>query len=111
MNRLKRCVAAMLCLALALAGFSGCTAGTREVVVISMPYSEYIRNIDTNYYKQWLEQKTGLSIRFNLIQEAYGADYLRSVFASGHVQSDAFFSIFHGGEPDGYNEVLQEFGL
>jgi putative aldouronate transport system substrate-binding protein len=82
----------------------------REEIVISIPYSEYIRNLDTNYYKQWLEEQTGLSIKFNIIYESSSPDYLRSMFASGYVQSDAFFSIFADEDFDEWNAALQEFG-
>jgi putative aldouronate transport system substrate-binding protein len=82
----------------------------REEVVISIPYSEHIRNIDTNYYKLWLEEQTGLSITFNILYDTPTAEYLRSMFTSGYVQSDAFFSLFSGEDWDEWNTVLQEFG-
>jgi len=90
--------------------FIGRTPDTREEIVISIPYSEFIRNIDTNYYKLWLEEQTGLSIRFNIIYETPTADYLRSMFASGYVESDALFSLFDDGDWDEWNSVIQEFG-
>ena len=93
-----------------LTGQTGCAPPSREEIVISIPYSEYVRNVDTNYYKLWLEAQTGLSIRFDIIQDKYSVDYLESAVASGHVQSDAFFSIFGKAESDGYNSIVQEFG-
>ena len=58
-------------LAFGLARAIGTTApAPRYEIVISMPYSDYIRNTDTNYYKQWLEDQTGLSIKFNIIYES-----------------------------------------
>lgn len=89
---------------------SGGVSADREEIVISMPDSEYIRNIDTNYYKLWLEEQTGLSVKFNIIRGTLTPDYLRAVFASGYIQSDAFFSIFGSDVPDDFNRILQEFG-
>ncbi len=79
-------------------------------VVITMPYSPYIRNLDNNYYKQWLEQKTGLSITFNIIPESYTADYLDLMFTSGYINTDAFFSFYTGKSPAVTNSVLQKYG-
>jgi putative aldouronate transport system substrate-binding protein len=90
--------------------FIGNTPDNREEIVISIPYNEYIRNIDTNYYKLWLEEQTGLSIKFNIIYEAPSADYLRSMFASGYIESDAFFSMLGGEDFDEWNNLIQEFG-
>ena len=84
-------------------------AAGREIV-ISMPYSSYIRNLDTNYFKQWLEERTGLSIKFNIIYESLSATYLRSMFDSGYVKSDALFSFFGDGDPDEINRTLAELG-
>jgi len=90
--------------------FSDRTADTREEIIISIPYSQYIRNIDNNYYKKWLEEQTGLSITFNIVYENYSVDYLRTMFASSYVHSDAFFSFLSDDDLWGYHEVLQEFG-
>jgi putative aldouronate transport system substrate-binding protein len=86
------------------------TLDNREEIVISIPYSEYIRNIDTNHFKLWLEEQTGLSLKFNIIYETLSADYLRSMFASDYVTSDAFFSMLGGDDWDEWNAVIQEFG-
>lgn len=109
MKNLKLIIIALLCFAL-LTTFTGCTPDTREEIVISIPYNEYIRSIDTNYYKEWLEKQTGLSIKFNVVHEPLTADYLRSMFASGYVKSDAFFSILSGEDLADCNTILQEFG-
>jgi len=90
--------------------FIGTTPDTRQEVVISIPYNEYILNIDTNYYKQWLEEQTGLSIKFNIIHETLSDDYLRSMFASGFVTSDAFFSMLGGDDFYEWNNLIGEFG-
>jgi len=82
----------------------------RDEIVISIPYNEIIRNIDANYYKLWLEEQTGLSIKFNIIDKTTSADYLRLMFASDYVTSDAFFSIPCGEIWDEWNSCIQEFG-
>jgi putative aldouronate transport system substrate-binding protein len=86
------------------------TSDAREEIVITITYSNYIRNIDTNYYKTWLEEQTGLKITFNIIYDTPTTEYLRSMFASGYVQSDAFFSIFGDADFYEWNAVIQEFG-
>ena len=113
MSKLKIILYAIPFLILLVTGivyFAGRNPKPRDEIVISIPYNEYIRNIDTNYYKTWLEGQTGLSIRFNIIHEPLTADYLRSMFSSGYVQSDAFFSILSGEDLAGFNSSLQEFG-
>ncbi|MDR2931960.1 MAG: extracellular solute-binding protein [Oscillospiraceae bacterium] len=99
-----------LSVAIVLCGLlPGCAPEAREEIVISMPESDYIRSIDTNYYKLWLEEQTGLSIQFNIIRDIQTPERLRSVFSSG-LQTDAFFSIFGSDAPDGMSRVLQELG-
>ena len=114
MRIVKTVVSAFLCFTLLVSlglCLSGCATGERrEEIVISIPYNKYIRNIDTNYYKEWLEQQTGLSIKFNIVHDVLTADYLRAMFASGYVKSDAFFSIFDNGDLSENNIILQEFG-
>jgi putative aldouronate transport system substrate-binding protein len=90
--------------------FTSLVSNVREEIIITMPYNAYIRNIDTNYYKEWLEEQTGLTIKFNIVKETHSADYLRSMFASGYVKSDAFFSILSDDDWHEWNAVLQEFG-
>ena len=113
MSRIKTIVIAVPLLALLFAGVAfsfSHTPANREEVVILIPYNEYIRSIDTNYYKEWLEERTGLSIKFNIIHDVHTADYLRSMFASGYVKSGAFFSILSGEDLDNFDSILQEFG-
>ena len=100
----------IILLAIAVVYLIGGTPDPREEIVISIPYNETIRNMDTNYYKLWLEEQTGLSIKFNIIYETPSAEYLRSMFASGYVTTDAFFSIFDGEDFDEWNAAIQEFG-
>ncbi len=82
----------------------------KEAVVISMPYSSFIRNIDNNYYKTWLEEKTGLSIKFEFIPDIYKEDYINNMFLSGNSEIDAFFSFIEGDNIYLTNTMLQEYG-
>ena len=101
----------LMALVSVIACFAGCASDeSREEIVIAIPYNKYIRNIGTNYYIEWLEQQTGLSVKFNILYEALTADYLRSMFASGYVKSDAFFSLFDKGSLIDNNMLVQEFG-
>jgi ABC-type glycerol-3-phosphate transport system substrate-binding protein len=100
----------MALLAAFLFWFTGRVPDSRTEIVVTIPYTENIRGIDTNYYKRWLEEQTGLSIRFNIIRDTQPANYLRSMFSSGYVKSDAFFSILDDGDYTGWNAVIQEFG-
>lgn len=68
------------------------TGSERETVVIAIPRSGFIRNLDTNYYKLWLEAQTDLSLSFVYLEEGYGAQHLNDAFSSGDVTVDAFFS-------------------
>ena len=109
----KLCLIALPLMALIILGTLWLTrAGrdNREEIIITMPYNENIREADTNYYKLWLEDKTGLAIKFNIVQDPQSADYLRSMFESGYVKSDAFFSILAGEDYYEWNAVIQEFG-
>jgi len=113
MSKLRTAALVILFLMLIIAviiNFTNRTADTREEIIISIPHSQYIRNIDNNYYKKWLEEQTGLSITFNIVYENYSVDYLRTMFASGYIHSDAFFSFLSEDDLSGYHGVLQEFG-
>ena len=60
-------------------------------IVITIPSNPYIRSIDSNYYKLWLEEETGFSITFNIIPENYTAQHIETMFDSGYIKSDGFF--------------------
>jgi len=70
-------VKAILCglLVLCVLFASGCQQNAQTQITITIPNSPYIRSIDANYYKLWLEEQTGFSITFNVIPESYTALY------------------------------------
>ncbi|MDL2232481.1 extracellular solute-binding protein [Ruminococcaceae bacterium OttesenSCG-928-L11] len=82
----------------------------QETIVIAMPRSALIRNMDTNYYKLWLEEQTGLSLRFLFLEDGYTPEYLSNAFANGDVRVDAFFSLNVGDDYLTALAALQDYG-
>lgn len=93
----RRIACALLALACVITALSGCAADTRETLTIAMPRGEYIRSMDTNYYKQWLEERTGLKLEFVYVDESRTAEYMDAVFSEGDIPVDVFFA-FDSGE-------------
>ncbi len=92
MNTLVKKILPILQL-LAMLFLTGCANGTTDdtVVRIAIPYSTYIQDINSNYYKKWLEEKTGMSIEFVEVHQGRSEDYLDSLFASKDADIDAVF--------------------
>ncbi len=88
----------------------GRVADVRESLVITMPYSRYIRNIDTNYYKLWLEEQTGLRLNINLIPEDYSTGHLETVIASDSIKTDIFLSLNKAGDFLTNHALIREYG-
>lgn len=63
----------------------------RPTVTIAIPYNKFIRDLNTNYYKEWLEEKSGLSIRFKIVSEEQSEQYLKLMFLSENSDLDAVF--------------------
>ena len=75
-----RLVPVLLLLSL-LAG--GCAPETRpEPLRVAIPDSDHVQNPDTNYYVNWLEERTGLELEFVTIRRRDGEEYLDALFAS-----------------------------
>lgn len=95
-----RCIR-ILCVALLVCAVGGCLTACvplqaptlRRSVTITMPSVRNVRDVRTNYYKQWLEAQTGLDITFQFLPESYTAEYLDALFASGNIETDALFSL------------------
>lgn len=95
MNGRKGLLAFAICFVVAVSAIwsvNHADSNNRETLVITMPASGLIRNIDMNYYTHWLEEKTNTNLIFNLIPETYGADYLEQVFASSNLKTDIVFA-------------------
>ena len=79
----------------------------RTTVTVAMPYSGQIQNTETNYYKRWLEEHTGLRLEISFIPEAYTEEYLRLFFSNGDSAVDAvFFPLEQHGELAAQIEAL-----
>lgn len=74
----------------------------KTVVTIAIPPSDRIQNLDTNYYTNWLEEKTGYDIQFEYIEQGYSKEYLYAMMTAPKSSIDAVFlpdgDIFSGEE-------------
>lgn len=75
--------------------FQNAPSDEREALVITMPRGELISDIETNYFKQWLEEQTGYQLIFHFMPETYGEEFLENIFFSGNTRADI---IWFGGE-------------
>ena len=61
----------------------GCGASKQPSVLhVAMPYSENIQDPESNYYINWLEEETGLTLEITLIRQSRSEEYLEALFAS-----------------------------
>ena len=105
---------AAICLLAAFLGiwifFQQAPSDERETLVITMPRGELISDIETNYFKQWLEEQTGCQLTFHFMPETYGEEFLENIFFSGSTRTDI---IWFGGENSEVQltaEQLNQFG-
>lgn len=85
---MKRAVFLLLFL-LSLFHFSSCSSESKVSVRIAIPHSPYIQNLESNYYKLWLEEKTGVEIEFVQIDYESAEEYLEVLFGSDNQNIDA----------------------
>lgn len=85
-------------------------ASSQEVITIGIPANPYIQDVSTNYYKQWLENKSGLKLQFVLLPQDYTAEYLDQMFRSGNIPVDAVFSFPYENDVVSVNSKFQEYG-
>jgi len=79
-------------------------------VTIGIIDNQYIQDIDTNYYKEWLENQLGIKLEFYILPKEFTAEYLDRMFQSGSIPVDALFS-FPISEGSAFtNSILQEYG-
>lgn len=67
-------------------------AQAEKSVHIVMPGVDGMDNPETNYYKNWLEEQTGIEIELELVSPEYMPEYLRLLFTPGSTSDvDAVF--------------------
>ncbi len=61
----------------------GCGTTPRPSVLhVAMPVSDKIQDVDSNYYINWLEEKTGLELEITMIRQRSSGEYLEALFSS-----------------------------
>ena len=81
----------------------------KYTVKIALPYNEYIQDLDTNYYKLWLEENASINILFEFIPGQYKNEYLRLLFAAERSDIDAIF-FPPGDKNDITRDTIAEYG-
>lgn len=62
---------------------TGCKVSKQPVILhVAIPYSENVQDIGSNYYVNYLKEKTGLELEITLIRQSRCEDYLDALFAS-----------------------------
>ncbi|MEM1485606.1 hypothetical protein V6615_12140 [Oscillospiraceae bacterium PP1C4] len=79
-----------------------------ETIKIAIPYCDTIENMETNYYKTWLEDKMQVSIEFVYIRESYTNEYLRLMFNADNNDIDAV--LFSPGSGSVSMDNIYEYG-
>ncbi len=101
MKRLKS-LALLVVLVLAFSLFTSCVKEESVVLHITLPKSENVQNINTNYYKLWLEEQTGYTLVFNEVPGAYEESYIADTLLDENIKTD----IVLFGWQDGQNALL-----
>ncbi|MBQ9458574.1 MAG: extracellular solute-binding protein [Oscillospiraceae bacterium] len=61
----------------------GCAPAARGAPLrVAIPESGHVQNPDTNYYVNWLEERTGLELEFVTVRQRGGEEYLDALLAS-----------------------------
>ena len=58
-------------------------------ITVAVPYNEYVQNFDTNYYSNWLREKSGYDIEFVTISDGYEEEYLSTMLRAEEGRVDA----------------------
>ncbi len=96
----------------------------RKVVTLCAPQNSFIEDFDTNAYKLWLEEQTGLIIKMVWLPEKNAEDIIRTALLTGNELPDAYvgisnYSIFNGAGLENLgksgvivplNEMIEEHG-
>lgn len=88
---MRKVIAIILICTLLMAGCTGRELSEKESIRIAMPASNGMTDGETNYYKMWLEEQSGIDIELELVPPEYMAEYMRLLFSGGAVAVDAVF--------------------
>ncbi len=68
-----------------------CTGQPAITLNITLPKMDNVQNINTNYYKLWLEEQTGYNIVFNEVSGAFEQEYITDTLADENINTDIIF--------------------
>lgn len=63
----------------------------KTIITIAIAKNDMVKNLDTNYYKKWLEQKIGYKIQFVYMEQGYEKEYLYTMLTADKSSIDAVF--------------------
>ena len=79
----KICKLLTIVLVISLLYIPGCGFGSQpEILHVAIPFSDNIPDIDTNYYMNYLEEKTGLDLVVSFVKTESCDEYLEILFDS-----------------------------
>lgn len=87
---------------------SACRQEDSITLYVTMPESTKVQNIQTNYYKEWLEEQTGYTLVFNQVPSTYDGEDLLQTISNDRGQTDLL--LFYGGD-GGHTLVTNDQGL
>ncbi|MCL2099694.1 MAG: extracellular solute-binding protein [Oscillospiraceae bacterium] len=83
---------------------------SRILIKLAAPQNAYIENFDSNIYKLWLEEQTGLKIEMNWLPEADAERIAQIALASGDGLPDAYIGFGSDSHNIFSNLNLQKYG-
>ncbi len=109
---MKRRISVYLIIGMMLLLLASCVMQTQpepvKEITLCAPQNAFIEDFETNDYKLWLEQKTGLKIKMNWLPEKEAEELVRTALLTGQNLPDAYVGF------DSYSifsyENLQELG-
>lgn len=89
-------IGAVAIMLLLISGISYCvfilrTEDATKTITIAVMHNDYVKNYNTNYYTQWLEDKSGYNIEFEYLMDGYEKEYLNTMLLSENSEIDAVF--------------------
>ncbi len=128
MKNLKKALAILICVVM-LCGLSSCIQENKKpqeriVVRLAAPQNNYIEDFETNTYKLWLEEQTGLKIEMTWLPTENAEQIVRQQLISGEGLPDAYMGfgnhvIFNNYNAQKYgeqgiilslNELIEKYG-